>query len=89
MQLKNKGGGTINPAVLTAINNIGTQLIVKTNTSTTESGCNPMEFQSLNIKVQYNPKKDKTLTANMSNNDKLQLSNNSKGIFKRRSNPNM
>jgi len=85
--LKNKGGLFINPAVLTAINNIGTQLIVKTNTSTTESGCDPMAFQSLNIKVQYNPTKDKTLNVNLSNTGPSQVSSTSKLFLSRKSIP--
>jgi len=80
--LKNKGGGTINPAVLSAINDINTTTTTKFNNST-ESGCDPMAFQSLNIKVQYNPKKDKTLTKKDKNNTDLlgKISNNLGNVF--------
>jgi hypothetical protein len=82
---------TTNPPIekQTAISNINTTTTRRFYTYPTSNGCEPSEFQSLNIKVQYNPKKDKTLTAQLTPNEILNLSNvgNGNNLFLKRTVP--
>ena len=59
----------------------------KSSDNPTGSGCDPMSVQSLNIKVQYNPTKDKTLKKSLSSTSVDELSPKSKIFLSRKTIP--
>ena len=59
----------------------------KSSDNPTGSGCDPMSVQSLNIKVQYNPTKDKTLKTSLSSTSVDELSPKSKIFLSRKTIP--